>query len=249
MTDLEEKEKGLEEKIKALPLAKVFPISNYKGLLESGLPAWRVALLHAIRDSLPRKPQDAFSMKKYVEAVKGALQAAEWLVSDKQVSPELLEFCSKFREWKTPAEVENIGVEMAIDAGFAAAEAGAHVMEYLSGGAGNMNLWAALYEHYGHDVSFKPVVLAVPARTAPGRGELFVVDRRTQAKKTVGVLDSCEIVKGFGGSFDFFVQGELERLVNNPEIQKWYENKLEKIQREVQGAGKRKGRGTRGRSR
>ena len=225
---------AIEERIESEPLDEVFPAPNYKRLLESGLPAWRVALLHAIRDSLPRKPQDAFSMKKYVEAVKGALQAAEWLVSDKQVSPELLEFCSKFREWKTPAEVENIGVEMAIDAGFAAAEAGAHVMEYLSGGAGNMNLWAALYEHYGHDVSFKPVVLAVPARTAPGRGELFVVDRRTQAKKTIGVLDSCEIVKGFGGGFDFFAQGELERVAQSPKMQKWYEIEKEASARRAQ---------------
>ena len=250
MTDLKEKEKKLEERIKALPIAKVFPISNYKGLLESDLPAWRVALLHAIRDDLPRKPnwkrKTSFDAQYYIDIVREAVISREWLLSDKQASPELLEFCSKWREWKTAAEVEDIGEPMARKAGITIpadpGEPGRFVLGYLAGEASTVNLRAGLYEHYGHGVSFKPLRFAWILQNSGMRAREGVRARTgcVAASRGLRVLDRCGIVKGFGGGFDFFAQGELERLVNSPEIQKWYENKLEKSKEKSKEQGNEK---------
>lgn len=68
-----------DDEIADKPLSEVFPIPRYDKLLKDGTAPEAVAMIRAIRDSLPEKPKKAESYKKAVYAQ--SIKAAKGLVS------------------------------------------------------------------------------------------------------------------------------------------------------------------------
>ncbi|APW38430.1 hypothetical protein RD110_15515 [Rhodoferax koreense] len=67
--------------VSAEPLSKSWPEPDYQKLLDAGTDPWTVAFLHAVRDSVPTKPQNSWKLKRWVSDVETKRNFAEKLAS------------------------------------------------------------------------------------------------------------------------------------------------------------------------
>lgn len=246
MTEVEEK--MWEERIKALPLEEAFPQADYNALLKQGVEPIRVALAHALRDEIRPKPAltgrlsvglfDPVSaeywesgdiecvrrdvLDRYTEEVKVNLTAADWVLSGGRIEHEVFDAVTSLVACKSEDEFVSLqrkNRELLCNA--LQAQAKARVCELLLPLAESSNLRVALYNRYGHDVSFKPLRVFFPD------------DRAEEAAVYDADVLERNVAEGYrterhGGFAPLFSQGELDRLVQSPQIRQWYEDELER---------------------
>lgn len=71
-----------EEDIATKPLSEVFPAPDYNALIEAGVDKRTVALVRAVRESIPAKPRGAYRLSGYVKDVKALRGFANELLSN-----------------------------------------------------------------------------------------------------------------------------------------------------------------------
>lgn len=59
-----------DDEIVNQPLSKVWPQTDYQGLIDGGADAWAVAFARAARDEIPSKPRQSWKVKRWAEQVK-----------------------------------------------------------------------------------------------------------------------------------------------------------------------------------
>ena len=59
-----------EEDIATKPLSEVFPAPDYNALIEAGMDKKTVAIVRAVRESVPNKPRGTYKMNGYIKTVK-----------------------------------------------------------------------------------------------------------------------------------------------------------------------------------
>ena len=75
----------------AVPLSKSWPEPNYQKMLDEGVAADTVALIRALRDEVPTKPQKSWKLKGWVEMVNGLRDMAGTLMEDNAVADKVIE--------------------------------------------------------------------------------------------------------------------------------------------------------------
>lgn len=71
--------------IAAVPLAQSWPEPDYQKLLDTGVDAYVVAAVHALRDAIPTKPQKPWRLKGWVENVRELRDYADGLLNNTEV--------------------------------------------------------------------------------------------------------------------------------------------------------------------
>lgn len=80
-----------ERDVSTVPLSKSWPEPNYQKMLDEGVPAETVALVRALRDEVPTKPQKGWKLKGWVEMVTGLRDMASTLMENQDVASKVLE--------------------------------------------------------------------------------------------------------------------------------------------------------------
>lgn len=80
-----------EQDVAAVPLSKSWPEPNYQKMLDDGVQAETVALVRALRDEVPTKPQKSWKLKGWVEMVKGLRDMASTLMESPAVASKVME--------------------------------------------------------------------------------------------------------------------------------------------------------------
>lgn len=80
-----------ERDVSAVPLSKSWPEPNYQKMLDEGVPAETVALVRALRDEVPTKPQKGWKLKGWVEMVTGLRDMASTLMENQDVASQVVE--------------------------------------------------------------------------------------------------------------------------------------------------------------
>ncbi len=80
-----------ERDVSAVPLSKSWPEPNYQKMLDDGVPSETVALVRALRDEVPTKPQKGWKLKGWVEMVTGLREMASTLMESQDVAGKVIE--------------------------------------------------------------------------------------------------------------------------------------------------------------
>lgn len=73
-----------DEDLAALPLSKVWPTPNYEVMLSEGVDAYSVALMRAVRESIPTKPKSPYKLKNWIGRTAALKTLCTDLLSGKQ---------------------------------------------------------------------------------------------------------------------------------------------------------------------
>lgn len=80
-----------ERDVSAVPLSKSWPEPNYQKMLDEGVPAETVALVRALRDEVPTKPQKAWKLRGWTEMVTGLRDMASTLMENQDMASQVIE--------------------------------------------------------------------------------------------------------------------------------------------------------------
>lgn len=119
-----------DQDVAAVPLSKSWPEPNYQKMLDGGTPPETVALVRALRDEVPTKPQKGWKLKGWAEMVSGLRDMASALMENQDRAGKVIDQIKAMKSSNRSArEAKNI--------------------------LGRMDL----YQEMGHDDSFKGVTL------------------------------------------------------------------------------------------
>ncbi|WP_428398324.1 LPD38 domain-containing protein [Marinobacter salarius] len=77
--------------VSAVPLSQSWPEPKYQKMLDEGAPAETVALVRALRDEVPTKPQKGWKLKGWVEMVTGLRDLASTLMENQNAANKVVE--------------------------------------------------------------------------------------------------------------------------------------------------------------
>lgn len=77
--------------VSAVPLSQSWPEPKYQKMLDEGAPAETVALVRALRDEVPTKPQKGWKLKGWVEMVTGLRDLASTLMENHNAANKVVE--------------------------------------------------------------------------------------------------------------------------------------------------------------
>ncbi len=117
-----------ERDVSAVPLSKSWPEPNYQKMLDDGVPVETAALVRALRDEVPTKPQKSWKLRGWAEMVTGLRDMASTLMENQDVAGKVIE------------QIE------AMKASGRTAREAKHIL-------GRMDL----YQEFGHQDSFKGI--------------------------------------------------------------------------------------------
>lgn len=75
-----------EEDIATKPLSEVFPAPDYNALIASGMDKKTVAIVRAVRESVPNKPRGMYKMNGYIKTVKMLRDFTNEMLSDPEAA-------------------------------------------------------------------------------------------------------------------------------------------------------------------
>ena len=75
-----------EEDIATKPLSEVFPAPDYNALIASGMDKKTVAIVRAVRESVPNKPRGTYKMNGYIKTVKMLRDFTNEMLSDPEAA-------------------------------------------------------------------------------------------------------------------------------------------------------------------
>jgi len=95
-----------EVDIAAAPLSKSWPEPDYQKLIDGGADRWAVGFMHAARDEIPTKPQQAWKLRSWVGKVEMLRDTAAKMLSG-EIDPARAKELLKDDKWKSLRDVES----------------------------------------------------------------------------------------------------------------------------------------------